>query len=113
MDNDEKVTNEHSDFDVNALLASINSNLEEGLQTSTSQNEIKLEENNSNSPEKPKKEHSSPLRSETTENSKNDEPKVSETQKSNIFTIVRDTPEVVEDIDPLLKTLEKIKLVIL
>jgi len=118
MEIDQKLEGEHGgDFDINALLASINSNLEEGLQGS--QKDVNNEENSQiKSPKKPQspQKSSSPQKNDQNfENLKKEEKpessKGNETQKSNIFTIVRDSPEITEEIDPLLKTLEKIKIV--
>lgn len=119
MEIDQNLEGEHADVDINALLASINSNLEEGLLGS--QKDLGVEENCKNdSPNKiqsPEKKPSSPLKENAISgNSKSEEKqgdqKNTETQKSNVFTIVRDAPEIIEEIDPLLKTLEKIKIVI-
>ena len=119
MEIDQNLAGESADVDINALLASINSNLEEGLLGS--QKDLGVEENiKKDSPTKsksPQKNISSPLKENpNSENSKTEEKpedqKNVDTQKSNVFTIVREAPEIVEEIDPLLKTLEKIKIVI-
>lgn len=103
------------EFDAAALLASINSNLEEAL--NSNDKEIKSEDNFENSPiKKEKKKGFSPGKHEKNPELIKDEEnketlKPQEIQKSNIFTIVRDSPEVIEEIDPLLQTLQRIKIV--
>lgn len=109
---------EHLDLDINALLASINSNLEVGLQGS--QTDLPPPENPSSDPqvrsESPEKRPASPAKSIESAIPQEDKPdnlknSPESTQKSNVFTIVRDAPEVQDDMDPLLRTLEKIKIV--
>lgn len=118
MENEEN----QAEFDVNALLASINSNLEEGLLSNQNDNTNENQSNSlNNSPSKQEssfQEKSSPQKQEENNNETNkseEEKKQTNTgqikQKSNIFTVVRDKPEENDEIDPLIKTLEKIKIV--
>lgn len=92
------------EMDLQALLASINSNFEAGLATNSSEtrdfpsdslgNPADSQANAEETPQNPEKPAGSP-------------------QKSNVFTVVRAKPEEFDDVDPLLSTLERIKPVFL
>ena len=69
-----------AETDLQALLASINSNFEEGLSAKNLENPEKTADFSEKSPE-----------------------------KRNIFTVVREKPEEIAETDPLLNTLERIK----
>lgn len=106
------------DIDINALLASINSNLEEGLS-------LPVEPTTKFVDFKNEKIHNASINNEI----KNENPdgnvnlgenenltipekgKPSEYKKSNVFTIVREKAEEIEEENEFLKLLEKIKIV--
>lgn len=115
MENEEEI-------DVNALLASINSNLEEGLSfpvepvtklDDSKIEEIKLDNQNKllNNEEKQENTDANVNLGDNINSSIQEKGKSPEFKKSNVFTIVREKAEEIEEDNEFLKLLDKIKIV--
>lgn len=102
------------EMDLQALLASINSNFEAGLATNSSENrDFPAESLGNPANSQANAEKVATNAKETEETPQNPEKTAGSPQKTNVFTVVRAKPEEFEDLDPLLSTLERIKPVFL